>query len=139
VGDLSPNFSRQEFACKCGCGVDAVDPILVMQLERMRASAGVPLSIRSGCRCQNHNREEGGKDDSAHLSIPPPVPSPAAGGGVGGGEPCQAVDLVAGAGAERFRLLGAAYEAGFVRMGIGRDFLHVDVDPDKPQRVIWLY
>lgn len=107
--------------------MDAVDPILVTQLERMRAAAGVPISIRSGCRCENHNREEGGKDDSAHLTIPERK------------EFCQAADLVAGAGAERFRLLGAAYEAGFVRMGIGRDFLHVDVDPDKPQRVVWLY
>ena len=127
MGDVSPNFSRAEFACKCGCGADAVDPILVMNLERMRAEAGGPIVIISACRCENHNREEGGKADSAHLCVPEKK------------EWCQAVDIVAATGRDLFRLLHAAISAGFTRIGIGKDFLHVDIDPLKPQEVVWLY
>ena len=28
MGDLTKNFSRSEFACKCGCGFDDIDLVL---------------------------------------------------------------------------------------------------------------
>lgn len=30
-------------------------------------------------------------------------------------------------------------EAGFTRIGIGQNFIHVDTDPDKQQNIIWTY
>lgn len=67
MGDLTPNFSRYEFACKCGCGADHVNPELVALLEQMRARLGRPIEILSGVRCAAHNRREGGTKGSQHI------------------------------------------------------------------------
>jgi hypothetical protein len=36
VGDLSPNFSKSEFACKCGCGSAGVSVDLILRLQEVR-------------------------------------------------------------------------------------------------------
>lgn len=51
---LTRNFYRDEFACRCGCGYDAVDWRLVEGLQRLRDRCG-PISINCGCRCAKHN------------------------------------------------------------------------------------
>ena len=67
-GQLSNNFWRYEFACRCGCGFDTVDAELIRVLEDLRAKlGGRRVHINSGCRCPGHNRDEGGADDSMHL------------------------------------------------------------------------
>ena len=43
MGDLSENFSRHEFACKCGCGNDTVDAELIRVLQSVRARFGKPI------------------------------------------------------------------------------------------------
>lgn len=65
---LSEHFTREEFACRDGCGFDAVDPHLVAALEDLRRAVRVPVHVLSGCRCIAHNRAVGGARDSAHLS-----------------------------------------------------------------------
>ena len=40
---------------------------------------------------------------------------------------------------DRAVILGGLAEAGFVRIGLGDGFIHVDSDQDKAQPVIWLY
>lgn len=67
MGDISPNFSRSEFACQCGCGFDTVDVDLIASLEFIRDYYGKPVYINSGCRCPEHNRFIGGADNSQHL------------------------------------------------------------------------
>jgi zinc D-Ala-D-Ala carboxypeptidase len=67
MGDLSKNFSRWEFECKCGCGFDQVDPRLIESLQRLRDLLSTPVNINSACRCEKHNRDKGGEDDSQHL------------------------------------------------------------------------
>lgn len=64
---LSPNFSREEFACKCRCGFATVDVELINVLENIRSHFGNPIKINSGCRCAKRNKEEGGKSGSKHL------------------------------------------------------------------------
>lgn len=66
MGDISEHFSREEFACKCGCGFDTVDVELVDVLERLRFWANSPIAVTSGCRCKNHNLKVGGSKDSLH-------------------------------------------------------------------------
>ncbi len=56
MGDLSKNFSRREFACKCGCGYDDISPRVVEALQKIRDRFGRPVKVHSGCRCQKHNR-----------------------------------------------------------------------------------
>jgi uncharacterized protein YcbK (DUF882 family) len=67
MGDLSPHFSRSEFACK-HCRVQVpIDPALVHVLEHIRGITGEPLQIVSGYRCLVRNREVGGAVTSQHL------------------------------------------------------------------------
>ena len=40
---------------------------------------------------------------------------------------------------ERAVILASLMNAGFSRFGIGHNFLHVDLDEDKIQGVIWVY
>jgi hypothetical protein len=123
---LSAHFSRAEFACRCGCGVCRVSDELLSRLEAMRERAGIPLTIVSGCRCHAHNAAEGGREDSAHL----------AGFGVLG-EACEAADIVCANSRTRFRLVRAAFEAGFTRIEDAPTWIHVDVDATKDQEVLF--
>jgi uncharacterized protein YcbK (DUF882 family) len=66
MGDISKNFNRSEFACKCSCGFAAVDIELVGLLEEVREKFG-PVKINSGCRCMDHNRKVGGALNSEHT------------------------------------------------------------------------
>jgi len=59
-------FKREEFACKCGCGFDAVDVELLDILTKIRTYFNAPVSITSGCRCESHNRAIGGSPTSQH-------------------------------------------------------------------------
>ena len=55
MGDLSKNFSRYEFACQCGCGLDDINPELVDVLQQLRDRFNQPVLINSACRCHEHN------------------------------------------------------------------------------------
>lgn len=63
---ISKHFSRSEFACKCGCGLDVVDVELITVLEDAREHFDSPIVITSGARCAWHNMKEGGSPDSLH-------------------------------------------------------------------------
>ena len=65
MGDLSPNFSREEFACK-HCGVCAINILTVDALQKLRYKLGVPLYVTSGYRCWTHNKASGGAEHSRH-------------------------------------------------------------------------
>ncbi len=67
VSLISKNFSRSEFACKCGCGYDTVDTQLIQMLQKARDYFGVMIKINSGCRCNAHNGAVGGSKGSLHL------------------------------------------------------------------------
>jgi uncharacterized protein YcbK (DUF882 family) len=67
MGDMTRNFSRSEFACKCGCGKDNISPKLVGALQALRDTIGEPIIINCGCRCVKHNKEIGGVKDSQHV------------------------------------------------------------------------
>lgn len=66
MGDLSPHFSRSEFACKCGCGQDTVDAGLLAVLEKVREHFGASVTINSGNRCEAYNQRIGGAKASQH-------------------------------------------------------------------------
>jgi uncharacterized protein YcbK (DUF882 family) len=124
MGDLSEHFSSKEFFCRCG----DCDPLempkpngeLVAALQWIRTAYGEPIIITSGVRCPAGNVEAGGVDDSAHLTG-------------------HAADVQVANSRERFRLVELALKANVNRIGVGRDFLHLDVDKSKQGQVMWLY
>ena len=63
---LSKHFSREEFACSCGCGFDTVDVNLIRKLEKIRIHFMTPVTITSACRCNAHNESVNGAARSQH-------------------------------------------------------------------------
>ena len=62
-------FTREEFACKCGCGYPVQMPRAVVALaDRARAHFGAPATVVSGLRCETHNARVGGVANSRHLT-----------------------------------------------------------------------
>ena len=62
-----PNFTREEFACGCGCGFDDIDPLIVTTLQRLRDEVQRPVVVNSGCRCKSHNAAVKGAPQSQHM------------------------------------------------------------------------
>lgn len=108
MGDLSANFSRSEFACKCGCGFNTVDSELVEVLQIVSDHYSAPVRINSGARCQTHNEAVGGSAKSQHVMCR------AADIQVGGVPPHQVADYIDGLFPDKY--------------GLGRytEFTHID-------------
>lgn len=119
MGDLTRHFSRWEFECPCECKNDEIQIDFVRRLQKVRENFG-PMAVNSGYRCEQHNRSVGGSPESSHLHG-------------------LAADIRCSNSLSRFHLLRSLMQEGFQRIGIGKDFFHVDMDADKPQSVIWLY
>ena len=72
MGDMSTNFSRYEFACKCGCGGDTMDAATLEAGEAIREHFNARVTVTSAYRCFEYNRipvSEGGpgsNDASQH-------------------------------------------------------------------------
>jgi uncharacterized protein YcbK (DUF882 family) len=110
MGDVSNHFSRSEFACKCGCGFNAVDVELLDKLEMIRSHFDKPVHITNACRCLNHNRSIGSKDTSQHIK------GLAVDIYINGIEPQEIADYV-----DEFLLQGKG------GIGIYKDFVHIDI------------
>ena len=122
MGDLSEHFDKSEMECNCGKCKNQVNisPDLIERLEAIRWRIGRPISITSGVRCPEYNKEVGGKPTSSHLKG-------------------LAVDIEIDGSLHRMKFVDEAIDAGVRRMGIGSNFIHVDIDLEKPQDVMWVY
>ncbi|MCW7079297.1 MAG: D-Ala-D-Ala carboxypeptidase family metallohydrolase [Canidatus Methanoxibalbensis ujae] len=114
------NFFRpKEFKCPC-CGKLIIDPELVQLLDRIRYELGRPIRITSGYRCPSWNKKVGGKRNSAHLKG-------------------KAVDIYYPNREYLYHLIGILIFFRIPRIGIARNFVHIDIDLTKPHPRIWLY
>jgi len=92
----------------------------VRRLDTARGIAGIPFKINSGYRTAEHNTKVGGRIGSSHKKG-------------------LAVDIAYKGSRERFIIIKALMEVGIDRLGIGKTFIHADVDKVKDEDVIWLY
>mgnify|MGYP005993312115 CR=1 FL=1 len=90
------------------------------KLDDARELAGIPFYINSAYRTEEENKRVGGKPNSSHLKG-------------------LAVDIKAKDSRTRFAVLNALIQTGFTRIGIADTFIHVDLDKNKSQQVIWTY
>lgn len=67
MGNLTKNFSRKEFACKCGCSFDTIDFELINVCQDVADNFRDVVYVNSGCRCESHNEIVGGSENSQHL------------------------------------------------------------------------
>lgn len=63
---MTTNFDREEFKCK-HCGLNIIDERLVNRLQVVRDFIGQPMTILSGCRCEEYNKKVGGAPESFHT------------------------------------------------------------------------
>tara|TARA_R110002020_G_scaffold170928_1_gene360855 strand:- start:329 stop:697 length:369 start_codon:yes stop_codon:yes gene_type:complete len=94
--------------------------VLLNMLDIVRKKYGKPIVINSGYRTVKHNAFVGGKSDSSHLKG-------------------LAVDIKCTKSLDRFKLAKVLIQVGFKRIGIGNTFIHVDIDKNKTQNVLWTY
>jgi hypothetical protein len=118
-------FPTYETECRCGCGVNNIDSNFMNMLNKAREIADIPFSLTSACRCPQRNKKEGGSSSSSHIST--------------NRRKCKAVDISANTSRKRFIIIAALIKAGFTRIGVAKNFIHVDLDNSKPLRVMWLY
>jgi uncharacterized protein YcbK (DUF882 family) len=121
------HFQAGEFACRCGCGLEGIQPALVFKLDELREAYGKPLIITSGYRCQHHN-----------MSVSTTGPT-------GPHTTGLAADIGV-SGRDAVVVLRLALQAGFTGIGVqqknGGRFLHLDLIPDSfgaKRPWIWSY
>lgn len=100
--------------------IKGLKPELVKMLDIAREKAGVPFKLTSTLRSPETNLEAGGVPNSAHLA----------------GLAC---DISAVDSQKRYKIAKALLDTGFKRIGIGKTFIHCDIDTTKPEGVVWLY
>ena len=97
-----------------------MDPKLLDMIDKARKIYGKPICVTSGYRTEDHNRKVGGVDSSSHLKG-------------------LAIDVACVRSNDRFEMLTALIEVGFNRIGVASTFIHIDIDKNKSQNVIWTY
>lgn len=115
-----PNFRKEEFNCRCGCGENRMRPEFMQRLQALRTAYGKPMLITSGYRCPKHPVEASKSQPGMHST------GLAADIGVSGSDAVQVLRLALIAG---FRGIGVQQK------GSGR-FIHVDLR-DSP--TVWSY
>jgi uncharacterized protein YcbK (DUF882 family) len=117
-----PEFSSSEFNSPDipNSGRDKMKKDFIDKLFKARKKSNVPYKISSGYRSPAYNAEVGGTSGSSHM------------------KGC-ACDIKFRSNKQRFKIIQGLIEAGFVRLGLGHNFIHVDNDKDKAQQTAWDY
>jgi uncharacterized protein YcbK (DUF882 family) len=108
---LTEHFNSEEFNCQCGCGTGHIAQNLVLILEKVRVAIDRPMRINSGIRCLEYNRSIKSSDTSSHIK------------GI-------AVDVGCTQMSDRYLLMNE-FVKHFKRIGIHKEFIHVDIDTEK--------
>lgn len=105
---------------RVGCSYEQLKPEVLAALELMRDALRFDLVVTSAFRSVEHEKEHGRDGTSSHCKG-------------------LAVDLAVSSGYERLMLLCAGLSAGFFRVGVGKNFIHFDMDKSKPNPTCWTY
>lgn len=118
-----------QLACKC-CGRINFSARARERHDYLVHLLPFTARVNSACRCVTHNLKVGGKSNSAHVFTMSEE---------GPNLETSAIDYGYKNSWELFWIIKAAIESGATRIGISKNFVHVDYDKDKPQEVVWLY
>lgn len=117
---MPEHFTFDEFACKCGCGLNGIDPGFVAILDKIRSTYyDRPLIVTSGFRCNESDLALGGK----------------------GNHPTgEAADLLVSKGTDMYDFMQACFAMNIPRIIVYRDkpHVHIDINLGKPGGVFVL-
>jgi len=108
-----------ELECKDDCGLNNMKQEIVDMCNAVRLICGFALHFNSGCRCEIHNKNEGGKKSSSHKDG-------------------EAVDISCTDDTKRFILIAALQAVGFKRILVYKTFIHVDISKTKKRIILKL-
>ena len=111
-------FEESEFS-----EFDKMDPVLLTMLDDLREEYGYPIQLTSTYRSPDHPIEAKKSKPGEHAHG-------------------AAVDIACVGGEATFKLVKAAIEVGFTRIGISRknNVVHVGIGfPGAPETTIWTY
>jgi hypothetical protein len=121
------HFKPVDFSCKCGtCTGVPISLDLVRKLDHIQEAIGLPLHVNFGVRCKAaQNKRNGGPSYSPHVPH-------------GEAMVATAADIMCPNKEFRFKVLEAAFPMGISGIGIGPNYLHLEVDhPDG--KACWVY
>lgn len=115
-------FKESEFIREGEIVFDKMDTEFLNKLNKARGYSNVPFTLSESWSSPEADKRDGTKrkDTSSHYK------------GI-------AVDIKALTSRDKFEIATALLKAGFTRIGIGKNFIHVDNDMSKVQYVIWTY
>jgi len=111
-------FSPREFRCGNDIVFDKMDNNVVVLIDKLRRRINKPIIITSSYRTKEHNAKVGGSTNSQHL--------------LG-----KALDIVCTDSNYRFLVIKEAFRLGFTGIGVGSNFIHLDIRDKKS--VMWTY
>lgn len=118
---MAKYFTEQEFNyCTPSCSINDMDGKFLNLLDEIRERAGIPFHITCAYRSKEWDKSKGRSGNSAHTKG-------------------KAVDIKYSSSADAFKIIQSAILLGVKRIGIGKNFIHLDNDESLPQGVIWNY
>lgn len=114
-------FKEDEFNKACpSCSLKDMDYWFMLHLDNARCDSHVPFVINSAYRSKDYEIAHGRAGTSAHtLGL--------------------AVDIRCCNNKERYEILKALFKHNFSRIGIHRNYIHVDDSFTHTDDVVWLY
>ena len=114
-------FSQSDFdKCNPPCKLEEMDEKFMKKIDIARMVAKIPFIATSGFRSEIWEQEQGRDGTSSHTKG-------------------LAIDLKAQDSVTRYKIINSLLSVGLNRIGIGKNFIHVDMDKDKASNVIWHY
>lgn len=114
-------FTENEFnRCVPSCSMQDMDNDFLLLLDELREKCGFPLVISCAYRSREWDLKKGRSGNSAHTKG-------------------KAVDITCNSSSTAYAIVKNAMELGIKRIGIGKNFIHIDNDDSLPQNVLWTY
>lgn len=118
---MTKYFAESEFnRCIPSCSMEDMNNDFILLLDELREKCGFPLVISCAYRSREWDLKKGRSGNSAHTKG-------------------KAVDIIYNSSSTAYAIVKNAIELGINRIGIGKNFIHIDNDDSLPQGVIWNY